>query len=71
MTKVALKGLGLHKARAILTTLAVVIGVAMISGAYVVSDTMLSAANSLSMIAESRRLEASQAEVIVFISGSM
>src|SRR3954454_12777927 len=48
MTKVALKGLGMHKARAILTTLAVVIGVAMISGAYVVSDTMLSAANSLS-----------------------
>src|SRR3954454_5231286 len=48
MTKVALKGLGLHKARAVLTTLAVVIGVAMISGAYIVSDTMLSAANSLS-----------------------
>src|SRR3954453_14180498 len=48
MTKVALKGLGMHKARAILTTLAVVIGVAMISGAYVVSDTMLAAANSLS-----------------------
>lgn len=48
MTKVTLKGLGLHKARAVLTTLAVVIGVAMISGAYVVSDTMLSAATSLS-----------------------
>src|SRR4051794_5849688 len=48
MTKVTLKGLSLHKTRAILTTLAVVIGVAMISGAYVVSDTMLSAANSLS-----------------------
>src|SRR4051812_49821049 len=48
MTKVALKGLALHKTRAVLTTLAVVIGVAMISGAYVVSDTMLSAANSLS-----------------------
>ena len=48
MTKVALKGLALHKMRAVLTTLAVVIGVAMISGAYVVSDTMLSAANSLS-----------------------
>ena len=48
MTKVALKGLSLHKMRAVLTTLAVVIGVAMISGAYVVSDTMLSAANSLS-----------------------
>jgi putative ABC transport system permease protein len=48
MMKVAVKGLGMHKARAILTTLAVVIGVAMISGAYIVSDTMLSAANSLS-----------------------
>ena len=48
MTKVTLKGLALHKTRAVLTTLAVVIGVAMISGAYVVSDTMLSAANSLS-----------------------
>src|SRR3954453_14273132 len=48
MTKVALKGLAMHKARAVLTTLAVVIGVAMISGAYVVSDTMLSAAQSLS-----------------------
>lgn len=48
MMKVALKGLALHKTRAVLTTLAVVIGVAMISGAYVVSDTMLSAAHSLS-----------------------
>src|SRR4051794_18568590 len=48
MMKVTLKGLMLHKTRAVLTTLAVVIGVAMISGAYVVSDTMLSAAKSLS-----------------------
>src|SRR3954451_10202047 len=48
MTKVALKGLALHKTHLVLTTLAVVIGVAMISGAYVVSDTMLAAANSLS-----------------------
>src|SRR6476469_9201775 len=48
MTKVTLKGLAMHKTRAVLTTLAVVIGVAMISGAYVVSDTMLSAADSLS-----------------------
>src|SRR5258705_10765488 len=48
MTKVTLKGLAMHKTRAILTPLAVVIGVAMISGAYVVSDTMLSAAKSLS-----------------------
>src|SRR5947208_847374 len=48
MMKVALKGLALHKTRAVLTTLAVVIRVAMITGAYVVSDTMLSAAKSLS-----------------------
>jgi putative ABC transport system permease protein len=48
MTRVTLKGLAMHKMRAVLTTLAVVIGVAMISGAYVVSDTMLSAAKSLS-----------------------
>ena len=48
MVKVTLKGLAMHKTRAVLTTLAVVIGVAMISGAYVVSDTMLSAARSLS-----------------------
>src|SRR3954469_10484983 len=51
MTKVTLKGLAMHKTRAVLTTLAVVIGVAMISGAYVVSDTMLSAARSLSSAA--------------------
>src|SRR5689334_2817390 len=51
MTKVTLKGLAMHKTRAVLTTLAVVIGVAMISGAYVVSDTMLSAAKSLSSAA--------------------
>ncbi len=48
MMKVAIKGLALHKTRAVLTTLAVVIGVAMITGAYIVSDTMLSAAKSLS-----------------------
>lgn len=48
MRQVTLKGLAMHKMRAILTTLAVVIGVAMISGAYVVSDTMLRAADSLS-----------------------
>src|SRR3954447_13155065 len=48
MRKVTLKGLSLHKTRAVLTTLAVVIGVAMITGAYIVSDTMLTAAKSLS-----------------------
>src|SRR3954469_11309363 len=48
MRKVTLKGLAMHKMRAVLTCLAIVIGVAMISGAYVVSHTMLSAADSLS-----------------------
>ena len=48
MMKVALRGMALHKTRVVLTTLAVVIGVAMITGAYIVSDTMLRAATSLS-----------------------
>src|SRR5258707_4174572 len=48
MMKVTLRGMALHKMRVVLTTLAVVIGVAMITGAYVVSDTMLRAASSLS-----------------------
>src|SRR4051812_37659177 len=48
MRNVTLKGLAMHKMRALLTTFSVVIGVAMISGAYVVSDTMLRAADSLS-----------------------
>ncbi len=43
MTRVALKGLLGRKTRAILTAIAVVIGVAMVSGTYVLTDTIKSA----------------------------
>jgi putative ABC transport system permease protein len=48
MIRVALKGLAERRLRTILTALAVVIGVAMVSGAYVLSDTMGKGASSLS-----------------------
>ena len=40
MTGVALKGLAGRKVRALLTAFAVVIGVAMVSGTFVLTDTM-------------------------------
>ncbi|HET7044080.1 MAG TPA: hypothetical protein VFI37_04455, partial [Gaiellaceae bacterium] len=40
MFKVALKGLAGRKLRALLTSLAIVLGVAMISGTYVLTDTI-------------------------------
>jgi putative ABC transport system permease protein len=40
MIGVALKGLAARKVRALLTALAVVIGVSMISGTYILTDTM-------------------------------
>ena len=40
MIAVALKGLAARKVRALLTALAVVIGVSMISGTYILTDTM-------------------------------
>ena len=40
MIKVALKGLAGRKLRAVLTALAIVLGVAMISGTYVLTDTI-------------------------------
>ena len=40
MRKVALKGIAFRKARALLTALAVVLGVAMVSGTYVLTDTI-------------------------------
>jgi putative ABC transport system permease protein len=43
MTKVALKGLLGRKLRAILTALAIVLGVAMVSGTYVLTDTIKAA----------------------------
>jgi putative ABC transport system permease protein len=43
MTAVALKGLAGRKLRALLTALAIVLGVAMVSGTYVLTDTIKSA----------------------------
>jgi len=43
MTSVALKGLAGRKLRALLTALAIVLGVAMVSGTYVLTDTIRSA----------------------------
>jgi putative ABC transport system permease protein len=48
MIRVALKGLAERRLRTTLTALAIVIGVAMVSGAYVLSDTMGKGASSLS-----------------------
>src|SRR4051812_741315 len=47
MTKVALKGLLGRKTRAILTSLAIVLGVAMISGTFVLTDTIKKAFNGV------------------------
>ena len=43
MIRVALKGLAGRKLRAALTALAIVLGVAMISGTYILTDTIKSA----------------------------
>ena len=43
MTAVALKGLLARKTRAVLTALAIVLGVAMVSGTYILTDTIQSA----------------------------
>ena len=51
MIRAALKGMLGRKLRTALTALAVVLGVAMISGAYVLTDTMLNAADGLSSAA--------------------
>jgi putative ABC transport system permease protein len=47
MTKVALRGLAGRKLRAVLTGIAIVLGVAMISGTYVLTDTVQRAFNNL------------------------
>jgi putative ABC transport system permease protein len=47
MTTAALKGLSGRKLRAFLTAFAIVLGVAMVSGAFVLTDTMKKAADSL------------------------
>ena len=48
MTRVALRGITTRRLRTVLTALAIVLGVAMVSGAYTLTDTMRSAADSLS-----------------------
>jgi len=47
MRSVALKGLAARKVRAVLTALAVVIGVAMVSGTFILTDTMLKSFDGL------------------------
>ena len=51
MIAVAVKGITGRKLRTVLTSLAIVLGVAMVSGAFVLSDTMGRAADSLSSAA--------------------
>jgi putative ABC transport system permease protein len=47
MKRVALKGLAWRKVRGVLTALAIVLGVAMVSGSFVLTDTMKKAADNL------------------------
>ena len=47
MMKVALRGLAGRKLRAVLTGIAIVLGVAMISGTYILTDTVQRAFNEL------------------------
>ena len=51
MIKVAFKSLAARRLRTALTALAIVLGVAMVSGAFTITDTMRGAANSLSSAA--------------------
>ena len=48
MTSIAIKGLAGRKLRTALSALAIVLGVAMVTGAYIVGDTMKKGADSLS-----------------------
>ncbi len=48
MRRVALKGLWLRRGRALLTTIAVVLGVAMVCGTFILTDTIENAFNALS-----------------------
>ena len=47
MARVALKGLMGRKARAVLTAVAIVLGVAMVSGTYILTDTIKAAFNTV------------------------
>ena len=48
MIRITLKGLAARPLRTVLTTLAIVLGVAMVCGSFVVTDTMRGASDSLS-----------------------
>ena len=48
MTRVGLRGIATRRLRTVLTALAIVLGVAMVSGSYTLTDTMRGAADSLS-----------------------
>ena len=48
MTRVGLRGITTRRLRTVLTVLAIVLGVAMVSGSYTLTDTMRGAADSLS-----------------------
>ncbi len=48
MTRVALKGISSRRMRTALTMFAIVLGVAMVAGAYTLTDTMRGASDSLS-----------------------
>jgi putative ABC transport system permease protein len=48
MIRVALRGVAARPVRTLLTTLAIVLGVALVSGAFTLTDTMRGAADSLS-----------------------
>ena len=61
MIGVALKGLASRKLRALLTAFAVVIGVSMISGTYILTDTMQKAFDGI--------FESSYADTDAVISG--
>jgi putative ABC transport system permease protein len=54
MTTVTLNGLATRKLRAVLTAIAIVLGVAMISGTYVLMDTTMHAFDSLFTTAYSK-----------------
>ena len=51
MIRVALRGLAARRLRTALTALAIVLGVAMVSAAFTLTDTMRGAADSLSSAA--------------------
>jgi putative ABC transport system permease protein len=51
MIRVAIRGLVARPVRTVLTTLAIVLGVAMVSGAFTLTDTQRAAADSLSSAA--------------------